>query len=545
MGKVLVVGLDGATFDVIRPLVEAGRLPTLATLLKEGAWGPLKSAIPPITPTAWTSLITGKNPGKYGIYDFKAFDPVTYQTRTIRINEHREKTIWHLLGEANRRSIVVDVPFTFPPMPLEGLMITGYGTPRTPDTVFTYPADLARRVPAALRDEIKVALPLHRFDRSAAFVDEWRQVMAGRRRLLRHLMTEEPWDFFFHVFTITDNLSHIFWTYMEPSHPNYQAAEGEAFREALWDGYAQCDQLLGEMLAWAGPDTQLLVVSDHGFGSVYPRQYLYQRLAAGDFIKYQSPPFLSFLGDKLMRAATRGYTRLPFLREFIKGLRPEQQQLVRKTLQQSRLMPTTDAIDKRKSPLLASGFGLQMWVNEQGRFATGPVPSEEKGALLDRLEAHLLADRDTATGRPIVAQVYRGREVYHGPALAQAPDVIIEYTNFYRPGGTTGAVNANLEGGHTSTGIFLARGSLVKAGQMAEIDLTDLAPTLLYLSGLPVPPDMDGRVLVEMVSSAHVAAHPPRTAAAEARLEVAPIDDGYSPEEAAEVEEQLRQLGYI
>ena len=139
MTKVLLVGLDGATFDVLCPLAEAGRLPHLKRILDEGAWGVLKSAIPPITPTAWTSVFTGKNPGKHGIYDFQEIDRQTYHRRPIHTNRHREKTIWDLLSEAGRRSIVVDVPYTYPPRPLYGRMLTGYGTPRRPETVFTYP----------------------------------------------------------------------------------------------------------------------------------------------------------------------------------------------------------------------------------------------------------------------------------------------------------------------------------------------------------------------------------------------------------------------
>ena len=110
--RLLLVGLDGATFDVLLPLAEAGRLPVLAELMRAGSHAPLASTIPPITPTAWTTVFTGKNPGKHGIYDFRELDPATYARRPVHVDRHRQKSLWDLLGVRGRRSIVLDVPFT-------------------------------------------------------------------------------------------------------------------------------------------------------------------------------------------------------------------------------------------------------------------------------------------------------------------------------------------------------------------------------------------------------------------------------------------------
>ena len=546
MPKVLVIGLDGATFDIIQPLVADGRLPNLARILQSGAWGALNSAIPPITPTAWTSIFTGKNPGKYGIYNFKEFVPETYELRTLRINEHREKAIWHLLGEMGKRNIILDVPFTYPPQPLEGIMLTGYGTPRTSETVFTYPSAWQEVLPPDLYSEIRVAVPKHRFDRSQAFIDEWRVVMNGRRRLLQHLLTEETWDFFFHVFTITDNLAHIFWTYVDPNHPNYHLPEGPHYREAFFDGYEQCDALLGDMMTWAGSDTTTLIVSDHGFGSVYPRQYLFKRLADGGYLKYQSPPFLSVFSDRLMKVAMGTYTRFPFLRERVKKLRPNGQKAVRQALKQTGLMPSPQAIDYGRSPILTTGYGVQIWVNEQGKFASGPVPSAQKEGLIKEVTDYLLSDKDSSTGQPIIAAVHRGRDVYHGSAAEKGPDIVIEYNNFYDPQASYNS-NPYIEGGHTPQGIFLAHGPHIQPGQIEPTELVDLAPTILHLYGHPMPPDMDGRVLTEIFTPQFQRNTPIETGTEPARFAHV-ADSGqfdYTPEEQAELERQLRQLGYL
>ncbi|NUM49180.1 MAG: alkaline phosphatase family protein, partial [Anaerolineales bacterium] len=282
MPKVLVVGWDGATFDVIRPLVAEGKLPNLAKMM-HGSWGTLRSTVPPVTPGAWTSFFTGKNPGKHGIFDFQDLDPATYEFKTVRTDRHREKRLWQILGEQGFRSLIFDVPFTYPPHPLHGWMLTGYGTPRRPETVFTYPENLADLLPPDLRHTVHVALPLQKFDRSQQFIDEWTEIMAGRQKLLHHLITTQAWDLFMVVFSITDNMAHVFWTFYDPAHPNYHKPEGEKFRAAFRNAYITADALLGDLMDAAGPDVTTLVLSDHGFGSVRPRQYMQQRLLQGGY----------------------------------------------------------------------------------------------------------------------------------------------------------------------------------------------------------------------------------------------------------------------
>jgi predicted AlkP superfamily phosphohydrolase/phosphomutase len=248
-----------------------------------------------------------------------------------------------------------------------------------------------------------------------------------------------------------------------------------------------------------------------------------------------------------MKWAMHSYARLPFLREIIKNSRPERQKTVKEVLRKSNLLPSTHTIDYTRSPVLASGFGLQLWINEQGRFASGPIPPSEKPDLIDRIITHLLNDKDEATGRPIIAKIYRGQEIYHGAAIASAPDVIIEYTNFYRPEVNSKQNNPHLEGGHTPEGIFLAYGPTIRANSIQEAKLTDLAPTILYLFGQAIPPDMDGQVLTQLFSEQFIADHPIQFSTTPARFSSIPAltMQDYTAAEEAEVENQLRQLGYL
>ncbi len=546
MSRVLLIGLDGATFDIIRPLIAQGRLPNLARMLEHGAAGKLQSSMPPITPTAWTSVITGKNPGKHGIYNFQDIDSATYATRPVRSDRHGEKSVWQLLGEASKTSVVIDVPYTFPPKPLNGVMITGYGTPRTEDTIFTYPPNLAETLPKALRPEIRVALPRHSFERSHEIMGSWSEIMAGRRKLLGHYMQQVKWDFFFVVFSITDYLAHAFWTYVEPTHPNYRKGEANEYRKAFYHAYEMCDSLVGDLMAQAGADTTTLIMSDHGFGSVYPRQYMFRKLAEGKYVKYKSPPFMSLFGDRLMKLAMRTYTGAPFLREWVKNMQPQRQKSMRLAFRRGGLVPHLQTIDYSQSRIIPSDFGVQLWINASSRFQQGIVPPQEKPALIEELSRYLLAQRDVATGAPIYAAVHRGQDIYSGPNAHEGPDLVVEYNNFFNLAGEGAADNARLEGGHASNGIFMAQGPAIHANQLSEATLEDLTPTLLHLLEQPVPPDMDGRVLVEIFDQNYMTEHPIQTGSVPARLIESPATEhAITSVEEEEIRTQLRQLGYI
>ncbi|GAB4581820.1 MAG: alkaline phosphatase family protein [Anaerolineales bacterium] len=544
MPKVLIVGWDGATFDVIHPLLAEGKLPNLAKMMQTGTWGTLRSTIPPVTPGAWTSFFTGKNPGKHGIYDFQDLDPATYEFKTIRTDCHREKTLWQILGEQGLRSLIIDVPFTYPPKPLNGWMITGYGTPRTPETIFTYPENLPDLLPAELRPEIHVALPKNKFNRSQTFIDEWAAIMAGRQKLLRHLITTQPWDLFMVVFSITDNMAHVFWTYLDPEHPNYHKPEGEKFRTAFLNAYITCDTLLGELMD-AAPDATTLVLSDHGFGSVRPRQYVLRRLMQGGYLTPANGQTRS-LKNRAMQFATDIYMRFPILREWVKGLRPQHLKAVKKSAERASLMPTkgTDFIH---SKIIVTNFGLRLWVNDTARFPHGKVSPAEKDALLTHLADYLKADRDPINGRPIIANVYRGETLYHGPFAERGPDLVIEYANHYRLTTDKPGANPHTEGGHTLDGIFLASGHPIAPYPSPSPlpSLIDLAPTILHLFNLPIPPDMDGRVLTEIFAPAWLAAHPIRQGTEPAQHPAAGPSQELTAAEEASVEDQLRRLGYI
>ncbi len=535
--RLLIFGLDAGTWTVIDPLIEAGRLPTLAHLRARGAWGTLASTQPPITPTAWTTFFTGKNPGKHGIFDFQRLDPQTYRLEPVQGHRHRHRPFWELLNEAGRRTVLIDLPFTYPPGPLEGIWISGYGTPRRGRHPFVWPPDFPETLPGDLRARFRLAVPTHAFDRSPAFLREWTEILEDRRRLLLHLWARDDWDLFLVVLSVTDNAAHVLWTYLEPKHPNYAHPEAPALREAFLGFYETCDRILGELLERLPADGAVLVMSDHGFGSVFPRQLTWQLLARQGYIRYRGKGARRRLIEGLLAL----YTRFPWLKEQLKGLRPGRRRRLRQALLRGGMSPSLAGVDLEGSRVLPSNFGLQIWIHDRDRFARGPVPPEAADELIEALARDLLAARDPVRGWPVFAAAHRGRDLFHGEGAALAPDLVLEHVDHY-PVPRKGR-NGLLEGGHTVQGILLAYGAGIRPGQV-DGGLADVTATLLYLLDAPLPPDLDGRVLEGLIDPALLRRRPPRQGEKPAVREGAGTE-GYTEEEEGEVREQLRQLGYL
>jgi predicted AlkP superfamily phosphohydrolase/phosphomutase len=206
-------------------------------------------------------------------------------------------------------------------------------------------------------------------------------------------------------------------------------------------------------------------------------------------------------------------------------------------------MPGLENIDLARSQVLPANFGLQLYVHRADRFAQGPVQPNEAEEVCRRVSGYLLSLRDPLSGDRVIERVYRAEEIYPGPRIKQAPDLVIEYRNMYRPGASAPSLNPGLEGRHERQGIFLAHGPKLGKSPPEGARIEDVAPTVLHLLDLPVPEDMDGRVLIEtlapdVATGRAVQFGPPATTERTA-------EGDYSPEEKAEVEEQLRALGYI
>lgn len=550
--KAIILGLDGATWDVLLPRIERGEMPHLAALLQQGAWGGLRSTTPPFSAQAWVSLCTGKNQARHGVVDFwerSPGAPLTERRTFVSSSLVRGETVWQTVGRHGRQVGVVNVPVTYPPAPVQGYLVSGFLTP---------PGKSDYVYPATLRDEIEALVPGYNpdpFDPLGATQQQLVELadwMEKHEKVARRLMERHPADLFFSVVQAVDHLQHLFWN-------DIAGSSADPGRAALIDRcYALADEILGHRLGRLDGETTFFLVSDHGFGPArtwfHVNRFLLERglLALGEVQGSGPGAALARLGltPQKLRSLVR---RVDLL-----GLRRRVGRLARVTAGRQIDAALARPIDwSRTQAVSGSPASEGIYVNLKGREPCGVVePGEPYEALRDRLAADLLALRDPDTSERVVQAVYRREELYDGPFLDLLPDLVFDLGDGpYLASDAPMAASileplppSLLQGRHRSTGVLAAAGAGIAAGQRIDgARIVDVAPTVLYALDLPIPDDMDGRPLVEIFDEEYRASHPVRYAPAvdEKDLTSYPTPVRSTEEEEAEMERRLRGLGYI
>jgi len=549
--RVMVVGLDGATFDLIRPWAAQGKLPTLSRLLEEGTWGVLRSVIPPLTMPAWASFLTGMLPGHHGLYSFLRRKPGSYDLTPFNASFLQSPDIGARLNRQGRRVALVNIPATYPPAPLDGLLVSGLETPGR-NGEFTYPG--------ALRDEL-----LARFDyeierpekytpgQESQFEAAVNRVEDKRLQATLWLMEQDDWDLFAVLFRGTDVLGHALWRFMDPAHPAHEPALAGRYGEALLRHYQKMDQAIAQISARLRPQDLLVLMSDHGFGPLHRDVYVDNVLAENGLLFFKRTPQarLRYLLLKLGLSPRNLLHLLGVLR-----LR----NLTRKLLpQKTRIAVSTgmlmqNSVDWTRTQAYPLGGGGQIAINLKGREPQGSVePGSAYERACEQVEQALRTLRDPATARPIVERVWRKQELYGDTAVPDLPDLYVEwvddhYTDIGGVGYSREIISGPVRGrsgGHTMRGILLVKGPGIKRGhEITGAQLVDLAPTIMHLLGAAVPQGLDGRVLTGILEDG--------AAGAEIRYEqgdaaAMPASELhlFSDEETEIIEQRLQDLGYL
>ena len=559
--RVLVIGLDGATFRVIRPMIEAGQLSALRRLMGEGTHGVLRSTIQPSSEQAWPTFMTGVQNGKHGIFGFVQRVPGSYEYQYTNARAQRARTLWRILSDSGRPVIAINVPMTYPPEPVNGALIGGLMTP-SERSRFTHPPDLYEELKREIGGYIiNVDIETGRLRDAGEeqLLREIEEMTRQRTAAVKYLARTRDWDLLTVVYGAADRVSHKFWKYMDAEHPTLQAGKAGVIPHV----YRLLDEAVGELMTeLADERTLVLLVSDHGFGPLKKALFLNQWLAEHGYLTFQSPQALS-PGNQIkswvntaLRQAVHWLDR-PWM-SAIKRMAFDLLPGLKGKLHSSMAYAT---VDWRRTRAYGSGTMGNVYLNLRGREPLGIVdPGTEYEAVRSQLIAELKALRDPDTGSPVFEDVYRREDIYRGPYLDLAPDVVGLLDPTYhvaavdwRPAG--GSVIASLEddllfvgdltGQHDMEGILIAQGPGIKPGaEVQGIGIIDVAPTILACLGEPVPADMDGRVAAELFAGSL------RTVSATA-LQLADVPpeeesgDGYSAEEADEVAARLRGLGYI
>lgn len=554
-GKVLVIGLDGATFDLIKPWAADGYLPTLDRLMREGAHGTLRSTIPPMTAPAWTSFATGTNPAKHRLYDWIAREPGSYRFSPVTAVNGTAPTIYTLLSRANRRICTLNVPMTYPPVPVNGVMVSGLPAPSTQSTI-TYPVGLYQDILQAVGDYILYPDPGQAYSEAgvASFLERLYRCTEIRTRTFNYLQSREAWDFAMIVFNGTDTICHALWKYTDPEHPLHDPARHAKFGSAIRDYYQYMDKHLARILDTLDENTTLIIMSDHGSGPFHKFIHVNNWLIQEGFMQVRSR-----LSSRLKQGLFRlGFAPMNVYNALMRlGLGALKREVVRGQGQGllKALFLSFEDVDWHRTLAYSLGNVGQIYLNVAGREPIGCVqPGAEYQAARDHIIARLKELRDPQTGEQVVEAVYRREEIYSGDQLEHAPDILfiprrMEYFGFgeYEFGShkVVEAMERGISGTHRLNGVFLAYGPAVQPGVVVEdAHIVDLAPTILHIMGVPIPEHMDGRVLHEILPEAFQPGQP--TAAHHEWHSPASNDgEGLTQEEQQALTDRLRSLGYV
>ncbi|MFY9555197.1 MAG: alkaline phosphatase family protein [Blastocatellia bacterium] len=550
--KLLVIGLDGASFDVLDPLIEKGALPSIARLIKHGLRADLETTFPPITAVAWSSFMTGKNPGKHGIFEFVRRDRRSNRELAVNASFRQGRAIWDFLSDSGKKVIVHNFPCTYPPHEVNGLMIADFMTPRGRRD-FTYPASLLGEIEHEFGSYRLHLTQTYAAGNVEAVLDELFDELEYKAKVAEYLTTRCEWDAFFQYFWGTDRIQHELWHIIDDSHPRHNKQEAKMHRSRVYEYFHRVDEIVGRLVELAGDDSLVLIASDHGFGPVHKYCSLNIWLLHEGFLRLK-PDAITRAKKVMFSLGLTPEFAFRMTKKIPGALRPARG--VSSQPGASKLLNTFflsfNDVDWDRSVAFSKGNYGQIYVNLAGREPNGSVPVQEYEKIRDAVIGRLRSLTDPATGEPWVGQVFRREEIYEGPLVENAPDIAFLPADMrHLPLGNADFTSNKfmvdafgISGCHRMNGVLVAQGAAIKPGNSLEkARIYDVAPTLLYLLGNEVPDDVDGRVLLEAIREEHLRDNPIRVSVGTGSKESRELE--FSPEENADVMERLKHLGYI
>lgn len=565
--QTIVIGLDGATFDVIQPLLDAGRLPNLARLKTEGTSGKLRSVMHPESPQAWSSFLTGTNPGKHGIFGFTRRMANRYEWKVNTANDRSGPDIAEILNGQKKRVCLFNMPLTYPPRPIDGVIVSGMGTPGL-DSDFTYPSELKQKLLKTLGEETWVEAEAMN-KTPLEYLHALHQSIDRTLNVSKFLLQQYPdLDLYVLVFMAADRVQHFYWNYVDPHYPDYETDAPQELREAINGIYEHLDQAVGHLIN-DREDWNIIVMSDHGGGPFYRMVNLNRWLEQEGYLKFRDDGTSTTNHHKSDKFHYLKMSYRFFRQHVVPRLNRSHRELLRKLVPHAamerlrgyRRNPTLHKINWAQTRAYAEGRSGDIYLNLVGREPQGIVLPEERRQLLLELSAKLLALKDPMTREAVVSQVYQGEKLFSGPYVEQSPDLLVEWQNWHYYsydlfteektifGDPTywESGKLRLTGNHRPNGILLMKGQPIKTGQrIDDAGIIDLAPTLLYMVGASIPKEMDGKVLLQAFKSKQQGLEPPKYYhhySHEVKHETGQTD--YTEAEATAIKDRLRDLGYL
>lgn len=494
--KLVVIGLDGSSWDLVQPLVDAGRLPNIKAMIAGGVHSTMLSTNPAHSAPAWTTFATGVEPTVHGCLDFLTVNTNIDDLTLIDSTKIPQETIYEMMVRYGRTPLLINLPNTFPPRLKNNITITSLMT-RGPQCIF--PQELAKKYPELRRYRLNPNPKLRLNDNFEPYVKDVCELERDRIAGAKRLFSGEPWDFFFFLSSGTDWVSHVV----------YDKARDEQYAPAIamWE---LMDEFIGWVIHTMDEQTNLIVMSDHGF-TVYDkifyvnrwleeRGYLATQSGKGTF--HQEHTQLSkAVGKqqqqrkeiKIGKKVRWLLKRSDILERFAKWLYFK---VIRKRI------PITVSVDlqldlsKTQFAFPRGSMATMLYVNDTKRFSKGTVSASEKEALISKLITELRSLRD-ADNKLVIAKVARREEMYPGAALANAPDIFLEPAEYYLSGSlhSSSLFEKTKKNYHDARGMFLAFGPDIATGTLPQTKIQHMAPTVLHALGLPIQKQFAGSVM--------------------------------------------------
>lgn len=540
-----MIGLDGVTWDLIRPWVEDGWLPNLGKMILEGTWGDLQSVIPPLTAPAWASFATGKNPGKSGIFDFKLPTENLAKTRCVTTEDIHGVTFYELLSR-KKRCILVNLPCSYPPR-IPGIVITGL---LTRGKNYIFPTVLMEKIPELKKYRIFPATSLLVEGKNREYINDIRALERARFNCAKQLF-KESWDFFFILFSGTDWIQHLLYDELISGTFDEESEPIKAFKEI--------DEYIGFFINNMPSNTTVLIISDHGFRTLQGIFFVNEWLRREGYLKVKTRRLPhkateESLGMKQKREAIEASKKgklnikMPFfllryprlLRiigywyDILRGLLP------------IKILKEFEPDLSKTIAYCTSSIAGSIYINNEKSFDYGTVEAGKDcekiiGEIMEKLEQL----RNPKDGEKILENVWRKEDIYFGERMNGAPDIILMSEKYGFRGALTPRVFVNKRiNVHSSKGVFLAYGQSIKIHRnIKNARIIDIAPTILHLMNVPVPSDMDGKVLKEIFRSESDAAKREVEYIKPVKIKMKKIE--WSEAEEEEINKRLKALGYL